>query len=1191
MAYLSTATDGWVTTTHARNNHHMTKKEKKQIVDVNNNEDGAKKLGIKLQGQFDSKIRCLEMFDASRPLNDLRVWTAEQDGSLTIRKATTGQPTCCMDRKKDVFVSALLYHDQCMYAGLTDGYIRVYREIPETTKVVDYSKEGAKLGATFKKGTLIINEVKIGSVGDRGGLAPDMMIVSIDGVEVQSSADVKQALANAKEKKPAKLKIGVRQVNSAGEPDYFYDEVRKHTGAVTCLEVVTGMGGDYKIFSGGNDWQIYVWAWDAEKTVFLSNMTFPGHQNAVRCLHFHPKDELTGTGGYLYSGGDDCYIRCLDIAGGEEIATRNGFPIETLGCVRALAAYRNNLFSVTNEALVQVWDATAGTLTATLFPFPKTRHFSSATHAQLCLHVVNNKLWTGGADGVIRVWRANGPLPNEREWLETELYHHRGHFVNKITSAQGAADGHIAWCTTEDGRIKLMYTESDAAEPESERIGEGFTATERGLVQTIDDKRKQMIANSEELSRRTKLHERIKNNDAKRKQMIVDIYNEQAELLTKRRYFFKLMGWYARQKDVGLKTIIADTLSSYGRKQFLRRYYGKLLDNAHRQADARRHQRVVEYLMGTTNEGLQIMYYRKLKKYAAAVLKKRQTEHIAKMLLGGTHNALRATYHSKALLWLRSKQREKCNQEVVAILAKSRTALLAQYYFKLIAYNKKEQDLKRKIEAMGALRESHDNAIRQYYIAKVTKHMRRKAETQRQDTLAKTLEANRENYLRLKYGRRCKQFLRKAVVERELKKQEQLDEDIRKLEELLAKSRVMQAEAIDRETAAEDKAIAELEKECASIEEEVKLVTKENRDLTNKLYAPNMKFKEEKTPEETMGVIVNFLKAKSVYCYDDMYAIKSNHTTHTAFLKTKRDVAGKFDPQSKISPAKLFDSGVKLIRVGCEEQLRRQGEADYSWITPAQVIAQKDDLFQDTSAFGLKQMIVAWDQFMMLDPAVRKDARPETLKEAIDLQDILVTTAGRIHEEREKKRDEHALSPPGTPFPIHPARKGGVRPPLRSGSSRSLGSLRSGSNRSLRTTSAQSLNGTPRSDPKTPPQEPIPIQSTGSFLDETADEAVRGGRAAPLTKSVSPALGRSPARTVPKKSPAGAPSTSPARSAKATVSPATSARKVPSTTPPASGRVPTSARKSGVPAGAKVPRRNPSKQRGSVPKPQNMAEF
>eukprot|EP00755_Sulcionema_specki_P006085 Sspe_Gene.5089::Locus_1676_Transcript_1_1_Confidence_1.000_Length_3330::g.5089::m.5089 len=451
--------------------------------------------GILYQGDFDGKIRCMEVFDGRRPLEKLRMWTAEQDGALAIRNAATGEVLCTFEKKKQVFVTCLLYDRGYMYAGLSDGYIRVYRQTPDAT--LSIFAEPGKMPITLVGDSCTVGRVKALSPAEVAGFCEGMIITHVNGEEVRSAGEIKKALTGH-------CDVTVKYLTSSGEPDFeIVAEVKKHTGAVTCMVAVGNemavdsfghpvVGG---IFTGGRDWQVFLWSWS--NGVFHTVYQYPGQldankprvapvRNAVRCITYEPFDGKYG--GLLYTGNDDCYLRAYDFRQGGERIHPGGFPREAhKQGIRSLVVHREHLFSSGLDGYVKVWDSERGVPITTLF---SPMDIELRECPQLSLLKANNYVWSGGVDGVIRVWNASGPLPGRNSWKVTELTEHAGSIVTNMCQVQSGADGYMVWSVS-DNRIKLLYSESDAA---SEEIGydhvQGFTPKEQALINQIEELRK-----------------------------------------------------------------------------------------------------------------------------------------------------------------------------------------------------------------------------------------------------------------------------------------------------------------------------------------------------------------------------------------------------------------------------------------------------------------------------------------------------------------------------------------------------------------------------------------------------------------------------------------------------------------------------------------------------------------------------
>ena len=249
--------------------------------------------GIQCTGEFVGGIRCMEVHRTpGSSIDSMRVWTGEQDGALCVRDGQ-GRGRFTVEKKRKVFVTALMCHGwdntpgRFMYAGMSDGYLRVYDQV-----------------------TL-----------------PD------------------------------------------GNTDYeMICEHKKHTAAVTCMLSVRDL-----VITGGRDWQIFTWRWEGKPGaggVFRAMDQLWGHQNAVRCLTYDQ-----GPDRLLYSGGDDCSIKCIELETGRSRSVPGGFPIEGApatrhghrGGVRSLVVYERYLFSASEDGSVKVWDSQDGSFVNTMY--------------------------------------------------------------------------------------------------------------------------------------------------------------------------------------------------------------------------------------------------------------------------------------------------------------------------------------------------------------------------------------------------------------------------------------------------------------------------------------------------------------------------------------------------------------------------------------------------------------------------------------------------------------------------------------------------------------------------------------------------------------------------------------------------------------------------------------------------------
>eukprot|EP01061_Rhynchopus_euleeides_P006721 TRINITY_DN15788_c0_g3_i1.p1 TRINITY_DN15788_c0_g3~~TRINITY_DN15788_c0_g3_i1.p1 ORF type:complete len:1130 (+),score=578.48 TRINITY_DN15788_c0_g3_i1:300-3392(+) len=922
-----------------------------------------------------------------------------------------------MEKKKGVFVSALLYHEDHMYAGMSDGNIRVYREVGEVVLHV-----APNLAIPFDNGSNQVGKIKLGAPADEAGLCEGMVVTHVNREPTSDAAAVRSALGQAETGGNSTVQITVKTMNKVGEPDFeLVHEHRKHTGSVTCLEVVPGMGpdGSDQIYSGGRDWQIHIWGWVEGKFRYLE--MFPVHQNAVRCMAYLPQHEITGYGGYIYSGGDDCTIRCRDIgrksAHARERVT-DGFPIVTRGSVRALAAYDQHLFSATADGMLQVWQSSEGTPVTTLFPSARVRSVNNQPQAQLCLIVANNMLWSGGVDGVIRVWKAGGPPPPQYphgDWLACELGEHRGAFVNNMSAVQGAADGHVSWHLSADS-IKLLYTESDSAASEKDwDHSEGFTKREQELIQQIEDMRKEMIKNSEALQEATSLHAKLERMDRERRVQIVKALGVASGLELKKRYFNKLFAWMDIDKARKRRQIVAEAMIATSMHGFMRIYLARLERFAKISQDHRRKVKFAESLAVSSKKGMQIVYYRKLVQYANRVDTEKRKSALADTLNRNRTKGLLAIYHGKCIRWsFRQAQVRKKEAVAEGLLAKSRRTVLTQYYYKLLDFHTQEVETHKKEVLVDYMKDTRDNALRHVYLSKCLRWVQSRKEQQRKKKVAKILVANHEATLRRVYRKKCIDWLVQRKTERLDEAIQELDEKILKSEKLLEDSRSYTDEMMQAETDELTKEMDRLETEITSLEKEIASLASENNKLRKDLMA-SFVLDPSKTEAEHLQDLILHLKSHGVNCkydYDTINTLKEGSNKFQTYKKT-----AKQPKPCPAEPARVFHGGLVKVREALSEQLKRsdsdvpppkEGE---EWELPGDLLDEMDHrLFHKGAHAGLKQVVIGFDQFTAMTPEEQKKFPLKHRSEAIRMQNWLVDIVARVYQERKGVQADEQIS-------------------------------------------------------------------------------------------------------------------------------------------------------------------------------------
>eukprot|EP00659_Diplonema_papillatum_P000798 gene798-1226_t len=258
------------------------------------------------------------------------------------------------------------------------------------------------------------------------------------------------------------------ECTAEGDDYTLVSEARKHTGDVLCIESVGS-----NVFTGARDWQVFVWRWDGRLLRAVDQ--FSGHLLAVR--------SLTYARGLLYSSGDEGIIRCLNVSSGEEVKTSQqrdaapGFPIHaSRKGVKAIAAFNGVLFSGDEEA-IHVWDAATGNHIKLLLK-------TEGAVLTLMADPSGKRIWSGGVDGVIRLWDARSPFP-----LLCSLNEHNGSFIRSLVPLSTLA-ATKAWSVDKAGKLKLWYVESDCSEFE-----DAVSTEEARLTETIVDLRESIVSN------------------------------------------------------------------------------------------------------------------------------------------------------------------------------------------------------------------------------------------------------------------------------------------------------------------------------------------------------------------------------------------------------------------------------------------------------------------------------------------------------------------------------------------------------------------------------------------------------------------------------------------------------------------------------------------------------------------------
>ena len=237
-------------------------------------------------------------------------------------------------------------------------------------------------------------------------------------------------------------------------------DVRAHVGAINAIVTASQF-----VVTAGSDWQIFVW--DAATLQKLPRGQLSGHQNAVRALALD--------GDVLFSAGDDLTIRSWDLVA---LAERGGpWPVQDhQASIRGLVVSDVYLFSASADGTTKVRNTQTGALVRVL-----EQRATAVTAIEF--DVANQFVWTGGGDGLLRIWDASSLA------LVTELTAHETTNVAAVKSI-ARFNAIKAWSVDANGAISTSLCVSD---PTRFPVVEKALQQQNDLQPIVEDRRTQLM--------------------------------------------------------------------------------------------------------------------------------------------------------------------------------------------------------------------------------------------------------------------------------------------------------------------------------------------------------------------------------------------------------------------------------------------------------------------------------------------------------------------------------------------------------------------------------------------------------------------------------------------------------------------------------------------------------------------------
>eukprot|EP01064_Diplonema_japonicum_P004056 TRINITY_DN12675_c0_g1_i1.p1 TRINITY_DN12675_c0_g1~~TRINITY_DN12675_c0_g1_i1.p1 ORF type:complete len:1042 (+),score=265.85 TRINITY_DN12675_c0_g1_i1:60-3185(+) len=731
----------------------------------------------------------------------------------------------------------------------------------------------------------------------------------------------------------------------SGDDYTLMSEARKHTGDILCIETVGS-----NIFTGARDWQVFVWRWDDE--VLRAVDQFAGHQLAVRCLAY--------ADGYLYSGGDEGVIRCIHMETGKEIMTCEsavpGFPIgQNKGGIKSLCVVDNVFFSG-DEENINVWEAKTGNHLRLLLK-------SEGAVLTLMKDPCGNRVWSGGVDGVIRLWSAVDFT------LLCSLNDHNGSFVRGLVPLTRVSSTK-AWTINKDGELQLWYTESDCSE-----FVETTSREERRLTTTIMNLRESIVNNYAKLEGHKQDLKKSESLEASRKKALAEAFFRSGNVCLNRKYFGKLMSMLQARKRQKKSAILCNALHTSTGQERRAVYYGKLAKFAKQRADYKKNQKFAECILSNTEKTLQIVYYRKLKEYTRRATLKHKKEALAASLQRNTTGGLQRSTLFKWMRWDQKRRHTKKRRTIShAMFRHTKNGLLFIYYAKLVAYYKREREEVRKGTLTDTLLRTLYRSMRHAYYMKWLKWFKRKSDAGRRKRVAHILmRTTCHGTLRLYWSKWMEWRL--SGMHRALEsKYDEMQKNVKKLELKLKAAKFVTEEDLRKQVSDLDNEAAKLEKELEMLEGKADSLEDECQKLD--MEANGFLHHDPSQPiQEQLVHVCAYLKARGVSCRHD--------------IRTISDTTGKKERGVPVFTNGLSRLKKALVQAGCTK-------SSHHWGCTSDRIKQLERKYLQESHKGIKEIIIGVDQMRYY-----KSTFPVDLcQEVLDNIHVLYEVVTRIYGDR-----------------------------------------------------------------------------------------------------------------------------------------------------------------------------------------------
>eukprot|EP00758_Cryptobia_borreli_P003011 Tbor_TRINITY_DN3453_c0_g2::TRINITY_DN3453_c0_g2_i1::g.3675::m.3675 len=693
------------------------------------------------------------------------IWTAEQDGSISVREAATGRHVKGQPRvrritvgmggvsahivgkgankmtnlhaKKDNsgscnFVTCMIQIRDVVFAGYQDGYLRAFNVY---TKEMTFQK---------KKHAGCINALSTWNNGNILFSASDDFRICMWKAGKEEGPDMRlMARRASKESKDVKIK-------KCGDAAVTEKSARERS-----ISKTTPILSAYEENLAALD-----------QPAPLHNLT--GHINRVLCMRVE--------GDFLFSGGDDGMVRCWDIHQRNEIINSKGgvkcYPLFAHdGGVKDLTICEDVLFTAGNGG-VSLWDIECCTLLHT-FGAELGGEFN-----KIAVNPTSLTLWACCAtDGRVFLYDLFSFQP-----IGNPLDHFGAASVKAIQTVSSSLSSRLFLCN-KDSAVTVVYAETSdtGMRPSYEPV----TDQMRREFECLDNMRQQLLSNDKLLREQRALLWYIRHTDEYHKECCADAMHRTRAEVTKREFLERSLVFLMKTRFRERQRVLAEKMELSCEKSLILSMFLKWYFARRRSKDAFFREFVTHSLSRGTNRDLVASHLQNALTYLRNSQQEKRNQALATMMEGNCYRKIQTVSFASWLRFLeRAKRAKKINEMVIFMVNRTNLFTLRQRYNTLRRYLSMMRDARMKIHNTTMLVRTNGRILLGVYFNIMREFVKRKKHIAQRIKYIFVAEKNTKMSLYQRY------FMGKWLPMIRLRKQIKVSESIKKFE---AKTKEMEA--------------------------------------------------------------------------------------------------------------------------------------------------------------------------------------------------------------------------------------------------------------------------------------------------------------------------------------------------------------------------------------------------------------